>query len=53
MVFNATESGLVWADAGMDLTADIIKALDASSPAPAAAAPPATAKPAPAAPAAK
>ena len=41
MVFNATESGLVWADPTMDLTSDIIKALDT-----AAAAPAATAKPA-------
>ena len=51
MVFNATESGLVWADAGMDLTADIIKALNEAGPA--AAAPPAApaAKPAPAPPA--
>ena len=60
MVFNATESGLVWADPTMDLTTDIIKALDSAAPAPAAApAPPpaATTKPAapvaPAAPAAK
>ena len=50
MVFNATESGLVWADPSMDLTSDIIKALDTGAPAPAAA--PAAAKPAPA-PAAK
>jgi len=49
MVFNATESGLVWADPSMDLTTDIIKALDTAGPAPAPA--PATAKPA--APAAK
>jgi Skp family chaperone for outer membrane proteins len=49
MVFNATESGLVWADPGMDLTGDIIKALDAAASAAAPA--PATAKPA--APAAK
>ena len=47
MVFNATESGLVWADPSMDLTTDIIKALDAAGPA--AAAPAAK----PAAPAAK
>jgi len=45
MVFNATESGLVWAEPGMDLTGDIIKALDAAGPAAAAPA----AKPAPAA----
>ena len=37
-VFNAQESGLVWADPTLDLTAEVIKALDAS-PAP-------TAKPA-------
>jgi len=56
MVFNATESGLVWADPTMDLTTDIIKALDSAPPAPAPA-PAATTKPAapvaPAAPAAK
>jgi outer membrane protein len=51
MVFNATESGLVWADPGMDLTGDIIKALDAAASAAAPAPAPATAKPA--APAAK
>ena len=33
MVFNATESGLVWADPTMDLTSDIIKALDSDAPA--------------------
>jgi Skp family chaperone for outer membrane proteins len=44
MVFNATESGLVWADPSMDLTTDVIKALD--SAAPVAAPAPATAKPA-------
>ena len=43
LIFNATESGLVWAAAGMDLTADVIKALDGGSGAkPAAAAPAAT-----------
>ena len=47
MVFNATESGLVWAVPSMVLTTDVIKALVAAGPA--AAAP--TAKPA--APAAK
>jgi outer membrane protein len=39
MVFNATESGLVWADPSMDLTSDVIKALDSAGPAPAAAKP--------------
>jgi outer membrane protein len=39
MVFNATESGLVWADPSMDLTSDVIKALDTTAPAPAVAKP--------------
>ena len=40
-VFNAQESGLLWADATMDLTAEVIKELDTASTAkPAAAAPP-------------
>lgn len=43
-VFSAAESGLVWADPGMDLTADVIRAFDT--------APPAAAAPRPAAPAA-
>jgi outer membrane protein len=52
MVFNATESGLVWADQTMDLTGDVIKALDSAAPAPAATAkPPAPAPAKPAAPA--
>jgi Skp family chaperone for outer membrane proteins len=54
MVFSVADSGLVWADPGMDLTGDIIRALDASAgnkPAPAAAAP--APAPAPATPAAK
>jgi Skp family chaperone for outer membrane proteins len=50
-VFDAAQSGLVWADPSMDLTADVVKALDAGAkPAAAtakpAAAPPATQKPA-------
>ena len=49
MVFNATESGLVWADPSMDLTTDIIKALDSSPAAPAATAKPAAPAAAPAA----
>jgi outer membrane protein len=49
MVFNATESGLVWADPTMDLTTDIIKALDSSPAAPAATAKPAAPAAAPAA----
>ena len=42
-VFDAAQSGLVWADPSMDLTADVVKALDASGTAKPAAA---TAKPA-------
>ena len=39
-IFDAAQSGLVWADPSMNLTADIVKALDASATAkPAAAAP--------------
>ena len=49
MVFNATESGLVWADPSMDLTTDIIKALDSSPAAPAATAKPAAPAASPAA----
>jgi outer membrane protein len=49
-VFNAAESGLIWAIPGMDLTADVIKAFDAAAtttakPAGPAAAAPATQKP--------
>jgi Skp family chaperone for outer membrane proteins len=47
-VFNAQDSGLVWADPSMDLTAEVIKEFDAAggaAPRPAAA--PATVKPAP------
>jgi outer membrane protein len=52
LIFNAAESGLVWAAPGMDLTTDIIRALDAVSTAkPAAASPPAAAPPAAPAPA--
>ena len=51
MVFSVADSGLVWADPGMDLTGDIIRALDATGgkPAPAAAAPAPAPAPAPAA----
>ena len=40
-VFNAAESGLIWAAPGMDMTADIIKAFDGGAAAAAAPAPPA------------
>jgi outer membrane protein len=33
MVFNAVESGIAWAAPGLDLTADVIKKLDAAKPA--------------------
>ena len=48
-MFDAAQSGLVWADPSMDLTADVVKALDAGATAKPAAAPaaaaPATQKP--------
>ena len=47
LVFNLQESGLVWAIAGTNLTADVIRVLDTAK----AAAPPASALPAAAAPA--
>jgi len=34
-VFNAAESGLIWAAPGLDMTTEIIKAFDAAVPAPA------------------
>jgi Skp family chaperone for outer membrane proteins len=33
LVFNASESGIAWATPGLDLTADVIKKLDAAKPA--------------------
>ena len=46
-VFDAAQSGLVWADPSMDLTMDVVRALDAAGPAkPGATAPAPTAKPA-------
>lgn len=45
-VFNAAQSGLIWAEPGMDLTAEVIQAFDTpGAAAPAAAAPPAAATP--------
>ena len=52
MIFSAADSGLVWADPTMDLTADVIRAFDAAAGAKPAAAAPAAPPPAPAAPAA-
>jgi len=52
-IFSASDSGLVWADPTMDLTADVIRAFDTAATAkPAAAAPAPAPAPAPAAPAA-
>ncbi|MCU1386221.1 MAG: outer membrane protein, partial [Acidobacteria bacterium] len=31
LVFNASESGIAWAAPGLDLTADVIKRLDANA----------------------
>ena len=36
IVFNAAESGIAWATAGLDLTADVVKKLDAATTKPAA-----------------
>jgi Skp family chaperone for outer membrane proteins len=52
ILFSAGDSGIVWADPGLDITEDVIKRFDAGKPKPPAAAappaaPPATAKPAP------
>jgi outer membrane protein len=56
MLFSVVDSGLVWGDPSLDLTAEIIKRFDAAAPAAGAAAPPrpaaaAPAQPRPAAPA--
>jgi outer membrane protein len=45
-IFNGPDSGMVWADPGLDITNDVIKKLDAA-PAPAAPAAPAAKKPPP------
>jgi outer membrane protein len=39
VLLSATDAGLVWADAGLDLTMDAVKKLDAAGSAPKAAAP--------------
>ena len=51
ILFSALDAGIIWADAGLDLTSEVIRRFDAAAPAAAAAAPPAPA-PRPAAPAA-
>jgi Skp family chaperone for outer membrane proteins len=48
ILFSALDAGIIWADAGLDLTSEVIRRFDAAAPAPAAAAP----APRPAAPAA-
>jgi outer membrane protein len=45
-VFNAAQSGLIWAEPGMDLTAEVIQAFDTPAAAAPAAAPPPAAAPA-------
>ena len=45
-VFNAAESGLIWANPGLDMTTEVVKAFDSAAPAPAAARPAAPAAPA-------
>ena len=48
ILFSALDAGIIWADAGLDLTSEVIRRFDAAAPVTAAAAPP----PRPAAPAA-
>jgi outer membrane protein len=45
ILFSAGDSGIVWADQGLDITADVIKRFDAAAPAPTPAAKPPTTKP--------
>ena len=49
ILFSALDAGIVWADAGLDLTTEVIRRFDAANPASTAAAPAAPAPPAPAA----
>jgi outer membrane protein len=46
MLFSQNDAGIVWADPGLDITADVIKRFDAAHPAPAAATPAPTTQPA-------
>ena len=53
ILFSALDAGIIWADAGLDLTSEVIRRFDAAAPvaaAPAAPAAPRAAAPAPAAP---
>ena len=49
ILFSALDAGIVWADAGLDLTTEVIRRFDAANPASTAAAPATPAPPAPAA----
>src|SRR5678815_314699 len=51
ILFSALDAGIVWADAGLDLTTEVIRRFDTANPAPATAAAPAAPAPRPAAPA--
>jgi outer membrane protein len=46
ILFSQNDAGIVWADPGLDITADVIKRFDAAHPAPAAATPAPTTQPA-------
>jgi outer membrane protein len=50
ILFSALDAGIIWADAGLDLTSEVIRRFDTAAPV--TAAPPAAAAPRPAAPAA-
>src|SRR5215470_17144286 len=52
ILFSALDAGIIWADAGLDLTTEVIRRFDTANPAPATAAAPAAPAPRPAAPAA-
>jgi outer membrane protein len=49
ILFSALDAGIIWADAGLDLTSEVIRRFDAAAPAAATATPPAAAAPRPAA----
>src|SRR5213079_2266626 len=43
ILFSALDAGIIWADAGLDLTSEVIRRFDAAAPAAVTAAPPAAA----------
>jgi outer membrane protein len=53
VLFSRVDAGIVWADTGLDVTEEVIKRLDAASPAPASTAAPTTTTPPASAPPAK